>query len=96
MAAALTEAPPGQFDVRQLGIIISPCVLSTTDDFHLRRMSRSKAPFGVTGRTSVVNSTTDLMLRSTMIGVTSIPKRVTNIKLHAQSSMERKVRKVHF
>ena len=31
-----------------------------------------------------------------MMGETSITKKATNIKLHAQNSMERKAREVHF
>ena len=36
------------------------------------------------------------MPRSIIMGETSITKKATNIKLHAQNSMERKARKVHF
>src|SRR5258706_3657757 len=58
------------------------------------RSSSYSSPFGVSGRTSLVKRPTELTPRSIMMGETSITKKATNIKLHAQCSMERKARKV--
>ncbi|SRR5258706_11040543 len=47
-------------------------------------------------KTAWVTRTLFAVIYILMMGETSIIKKATNIKLHAQNSMERKARKVHF